>query len=105
MIDNYNSYSEHRANSIIKSVVVICELLRRLECKFTVAKFGDPKDEDLLLKSFDNPMNLKCGEAIIESLTTSSLKSRYNIAVNCLQTVARKFGHNQESVIISIILT
>ena len=75
-----------KANSIIQSLVVLCEVLRRLECKFAVSKFGDPKDREALLKGFDKPLNLALGEQIIESLTFD----QGTVPASCLKNVCQK---------------
>ena len=75
-----------KANSIIQSLVVLCEVLRRLECKFAVAKFGDPKDRKSLLKGFDDQISLRLGEQIIESLTFD----QGTVPASCLQNVCEK---------------
>ncbi len=75
-----------KANSILQSLVVLCEVLRRLECKFAVAKFGDPKDREALLKGFDRPLNLALGEQIIESLTFD----QGTVPASCLKNVCQK---------------
>jgi len=75
-----------KANSILQSLVVLCEVLRRLECKFAVAKFGDPKDREALLKGFDRPLNLALGEQIIESLTFD----QGTVPASCLKNICQK---------------
>ena len=68
-IDNSDSIkSSGKANLVIQCVVVICELLRRLETRFAVARFGDVQDTFALLKSFQTPMSASVGERMIESL-------------------------------------
>ncbi len=66
--------------------MVICEVLRRLEFKFAVAKFGVPKDRKALLKGFDDVINLRLGEQIIESLTFDQC----TVPASCLQNICAK---------------
>lgn len=86
-IDNSDSIkSSNKTNLVIQYVVVLCEMLRRLETKFSVAKFGDPKDGFSLLKSFQTPMSLTVGERIIESLTFD----QGSLIENCMANICEK---------------
>lgn len=105
-IDNSESIkSSNKVNMVIQCVVVICELLRRLECKFAVARFGDPKDRFSLLKSFQTPMSVSVGEHIIESLTFDQGTLIENCMDNICERVWPQSHKNDYQHHVSIVIT
>ncbi|CAF3120536.1 unnamed protein product [Rotaria sp. Silwood2] len=67
MIDNSGSMSIHR-NAIYESLVVLMELLRKLESKFAVARFGGRTNQKIL-KNLDDFFTNQDGQYILEALT------------------------------------
>ena len=50
----------------MESIVFAIETLRRLECRFAVARFGD---RGAVMKNFDQPFNAAVGEQILSLIT------------------------------------
>ncbi|CAF3456667.1 unnamed protein product [Rotaria socialis] len=67
MIDNSGSMSLHR-NSIYEALVIIMELLRKLESKFAVARFGTRTNQKIL-KNLDDLFTNQDGQYVLEALT------------------------------------
>ncbi|CAF3213457.1 unnamed protein product [Rotaria socialis] len=67
MIDNSGSMSIHR-HAIYESLVVLMELLRRLESKFAVARFGGRTNQKIL-KNLDDLFTIQDGQYVLEALT------------------------------------
>ncbi|CAF0973759.1 unnamed protein product [Adineta steineri] len=67
MIDNSGSMSIHR-NAIYESLVVLMELLRKLEHKFAVARFGGRTNQKIL-KDLDALFTNQDGQFVLEALT------------------------------------
>eukprot|EP00743_Colponemidia_sp_Colp-15_P013099 GILK01015097.1.p1 GENE.GILK01015097.1~~GILK01015097.1.p1 ORF type:complete len:1309 (+),score=173.68 GILK01015097.1:591-3929(+) len=67
MMDNSGSLSP-RINQCAEALVVVLEVLRKLECRFAVARFGGLKSQKLL-KKLDEPFSHARGEQILESFT------------------------------------
>ncbi|CAF2481316.1 unnamed protein product [Rotaria sp. Silwood2] len=67
MIDNSGSMSIHR-NAIYESLVVLMELLRKLENKFAVARFGGRTNQKIL-KNLNDMFTNQDGQYILEALT------------------------------------
>ncbi|UJR07196.1 hypothetical protein I4U23_011484 [Adineta vaga] len=67
IIDNSGSMSIHR-NAIYEALVVIMELLRKLESKFAVARFGTRTNQKIL-KNFDDLFTNQDGQYVLEALT------------------------------------
>ncbi|CAF0989470.1 unnamed protein product, partial [Brachionus calyciflorus] len=68
MVDNSGSMSS-KENYIYETLVVVIEVLRRLEQKFSVARFGSRYDKKCLLKKFETPMSFSLGQQILESFS------------------------------------
>lgn len=51
---------------LLEAMVFAIETLRRLECRFAVARFGD---KGAVLKRFDDPFNAGVGEQILSCMT------------------------------------
>jgi hypothetical protein len=67
IIDNSGSMSLHR-NAIYESLVVIMELLRKLESKFAVARFG-ARTNQKILKNLQELFTNADGQFVLEALT------------------------------------
>ena len=67
LIDNSGSMSIHR-NAIYEALVVIMELLRKLEIKFAVGRFG-ARINQKILKNLDDLFTNQDGQYVLEALT------------------------------------
>ncbi|CAF5103271.1 unnamed protein product, partial [Rotaria sp. Silwood1] len=67
MIDNSGSMSLHRT-FIFGTLVVIMEVLRKLEAKFAVARFGGRTNQKIL-KNLNDHFTYGDGEFVLEALT------------------------------------
>ncbi|CAF5144272.1 unnamed protein product, partial [Rotaria sp. Silwood1] len=67
LIDNSGSMSLHR-NSIYESLVILMELLRKMEFKFAVARFGGRTNQKIL-KDIDKGFTDQDGQYILEAIT------------------------------------
>ena len=67
MIDNSGSMSVHR-NAIYEALVIIMELLRKLETRFAVARFGTRTNQKIL-KKLDDLFTNQDGQYVLEALT------------------------------------
>ncbi|CAF4820506.1 unnamed protein product, partial [Rotaria sp. Silwood1] len=67
MIDNSGSMSIHR-NAIYEALVIIMELLRKLERKFAVARFGTRTNQKIL-KNLNDLFTNQDGQYVLEALT------------------------------------
>eukprot|EP00397_Hematodinium_sp_SG-2012_P000165 GEMP01000165.1.p1 GENE.GEMP01000165.1~~GEMP01000165.1.p1 ORF type:complete len:2228 (+),score=410.75 GEMP01000165.1:779-7462(+) len=56
------------ANQVQEALVLLIETLRKLECRFAVARFGNKRGQRLL-KQFDQPFSSTLGEQILNSFT------------------------------------
>ena len=68
MVDNSGSMST-KSIFVAETLVVLIEVLRRIEHKFAIARFGSINDKKALLKGFEDPMSMARGQHILESLT------------------------------------
>lgn len=64
-LDNSGSMALHE-NRVVEVTVFLMELLRKLECRFAVARFGDT---GVVLKHFDDPFAAVVGERVIHAMT------------------------------------
>ncbi|CAF3836916.1 unnamed protein product [Rotaria sp. Silwood1] len=67
MIDNSGSMSIYR-NSIYEILVILMELLRKLESKFAVARFGGRNNQKMLKNMLDR-FTIQDGQYVLEALT------------------------------------
>ena len=67
MVDNSGSMSIHRT-IIYETLVIIMELLRKLETKFAVARFGTRKNQKIL-KNLHDLFTNEDGQYVLEALT------------------------------------
>ena len=67
MVDNSGSMSIHRT-IIYETLVVLMELLRKLETKFAVARFGTRKNQKIL-KNLHDLFTNEDGQFVLEALT------------------------------------
>eukprot|EP01127_Copromyxa_protea_P012712 TRINITY_DN3334_c0_g4_i1.p1 TRINITY_DN3334_c0_g4~~TRINITY_DN3334_c0_g4_i1.p1 ORF type:complete len:2536 (-),score=396.53 TRINITY_DN3334_c0_g4_i1:97-7002(-) len=65
MIDNSGSMG-YKKNQVFEALVVLIEVLRKLECRFAIVKFGTTQH---LLKGIDTPFDNELGEQILESFS------------------------------------
>ena len=68
MVDNSGSMV-NKKNYVAEALVVVIEILRRLEHKFAIARFGSKYDKHCLLKSLNQAMSMSLGQRILERLT------------------------------------
>jgi hypothetical protein len=101
MIDNSGSMAP-KVNSIFETLVVIIEILRRLECKFAIARFGNPKDKKALLKEIDVPMSFSLGQKIFESFTFDQGTRPASCLKNICKTVWPKSNKNSKRIVLMI---
>ena len=82
MVDNSGSMAPKK-NHLSETLVVVIEILRRLEHKFAIARFGSKFDQNCLLKGLDLPMSMSLGQTILESFSfdqgTYSLDGLHNV--------------------------
>ena len=57
MVDNSGSMSS-KETFVAETLVVLIEVLRRLEHKFAIARFGNKNDKRALLKDFKTPISI-----------------------------------------------
>eukprot|EP00937_MAST-01D_sp_MAST-1D-sp2_P001912 g1912.t1 len=67
LVDNSGSMSV-RADQTAEALVVLLEVLRKMECPFAVATFGSERNQTVL-KQFNQPCTYKVGEAVLSGLT------------------------------------
>jgi len=67
MVDNSGSMSSKR-DQAAEALVVLIEVLRKLECRFCIVRFGSRRNQRLL-KDFNEPFSYELGEKILESFT------------------------------------
>ena len=91
MVDNSGSMSSKEI-FVAETLVVLIEVLRRLEHKFAVARFGNKNDKRALIKDFKTPMSLSLGQQILESFTYD----QGTYPVEALQNVSSKIWPDKE---------
>ncbi|KAJ1469632.1 hypothetical protein T484DRAFT_1918945 [Baffinella frigidus] len=83
-IDNSGSMY-NKAKEVHEALVVLIEVMRKLEFRFAIALWGTWKQEKLLL-NFDDEFNAKKGQEIIESLTFTGASEM----ADCMTSLAKK---------------
>jgi hypothetical protein len=67
MIDNSGSMA-NKKNYVAEALVVLMEVLCKMECRFSVVRFGN-KASQIQLKKLEDPFTYQLGEYILESLS------------------------------------
>lgn len=66
LVDDSGSMSPF-SNQSAEALVIMIEVLRKLECRFAVARFGAKNDKRPLLKNLEMPFDAALGQQILES--------------------------------------
>ena len=84
-------------------LVVLIEVLRRLEHKFAIARFRNKNDKRALLKDFKTPISISLGQQILESFTydqgTYPIEAIQNIATKIWPDNQVKTAKQQRNVL------
>lgn len=95
LIDNSGSMSMYQ-RQVAETLAVVIEVLRKLEIKFAVARFGNgTAQSQRVLKAFGEPFSYLVGESILERLTyneSSHVASGLEAVANGLWSQAAKAG-------------
>eukprot|EP01127_Copromyxa_protea_P008978 TRINITY_DN2080_c0_g1_i4.p1 TRINITY_DN2080_c0_g1~~TRINITY_DN2080_c0_g1_i4.p1 ORF type:complete len:7466 (-),score=1064.85 TRINITY_DN2080_c0_g1_i4:44-22441(-) len=67
MVDNSGSMGTKK-NQTAEALVVLIEVLRKLECRFAIVRFGN-RSNQRLLKSLAQPFDFELGQTILESFS------------------------------------
>ena len=102
LVDNSGSMSS-KETYVAETIVVLIEVLRRLEHKFAVARFGNKNDKKALLKDFKTPMSISLGQQILESFTYD----QGTYPIEALQNISQKIwpkdkAQNEQRIVLMI---
>eukprot|EP00041_Stephanoeca_diplocostata_P039429 m.1625156 g.1625156 ORF g.1625156 m.1625156 type:complete len:4446 (-) comp25391_c0_seq1:138-13475(-) len=95
LVDNSGSMCASE-QQLTESLVLIMEILRKLECRFSIARFGN-RNGQRILKDFETPMSSEIGQSVLESFSFD--EGTY--PATAIQAVAKKVWPAAEPVPLS----